>query len=250
MEEAEPPLPSGKVVGLVAPHAGYVYSGPVAGAAYAAVRGETYGRVVVLAPSHRAAFPGAALWPAGSYRTPLGAVPIDEDGAAELIRRAGDLVRDLPEPHREEHALEVQLPFLQVAIGSFRLVPLVLGSHDLEYAESLARLLADTFGPEDTLYVASSDLSHYHAYDEAVRIDGLLLGLLGKLETDRLAAAFDRGETEACGAGPILAVATASRDHFRARARLLRYANSGDTAGGKREVVGYASFAFIRENEG
>ncbi|RPJ40391.1 MAG: AmmeMemoRadiSam system protein B [Candidatus Latescibacterota bacterium] len=108
-------------------------------------------------------------------------------------------------------------------------------------------MLAEAVGADRTLYVASSDLSHYHSYDEAVRIDRLLLELLSRLETEKLAGALDRGETEACGAGPILSVALASRDHFGARARLVRYANSGDTGGGKREVVGYASFLFVRE---
>ncbi|MFH1276989.1 MAG: AmmeMemoRadiSam system protein B [Candidatus Eisenbacteria bacterium] len=239
--------PRGTVIGLLAPHAGYIYSGAVAGNAYAAVRGREYDRVVLLAPSHRAYFRGASVWPRGAYRTPLGEVPIDEEGAARLLEKGGGLVSDLPEAHTEEHALEVQIPFLQVALPSFRLVPLVLGSHDFDFAASLARLLAETFGSEGTLYVASSDLSHFHSYDEAVRIDGLLLDLLGRMETKRLAAALERGETEACGAGPILTIATASKEHFGASARLLDYANSGDTAGGKEEVVGYAAFLFARE---
>lgn len=249
LDEGGDRWPGGPVVGLVAPHAGYVYSGAVAGSAYAAVRGGSYDRVVVLAPSHRARFRGASLWPRGAYRTPLGDVPVDEEGGARLLREGGGLVSDLPEAHDREHALEVQIPFLQVALTPFRLVPLVLGSHDPAYAASLARLLAETFGSEgtETLYVASSDLSHFHAYDDAVRIDGLLIDLLGRLETRRLAAALERGEAEACGAGPILTVAAASKEHFGASARLLSYANSGDTAGGKEEVVGYASFLFARE---
>lgn len=247
MDEAEATAPAKNVVGIVAPHAGYVYSGAVAGNAYAAVRGRSYRRVVVLAPSHRAAFRGASIWPRGSYRTPLGAVPIDEAGAERLLAEGKGLVADLPRAHLEEHAVEVQIPFLQVALGDFRLIPLVLGSHDLAFAAALGELLARLFGGADTLYVASSDLSHFHAYDEAVRIDGLLLDLLGRLETERLAAALERGDTEACGAGPILTVASAARDRFGARARLLDYANSGDTAGGKEEVVGYASFLFDKE---
>ncbi|MBM3319455.1 MAG: AmmeMemoRadiSam system protein B [Candidatus Eisenbacteria bacterium] len=247
LDEAEGSNPGGEVIGLVSPHAGYVYSGPVAGSAYAAVRGRSFARVVVLSPSHRAAFHGASIWPAGAYRTPLGDVPIDEKGAAGLLLAAKDLVRDLPGPHIEEHALEVQIPFLQVSLGAFRLIPLVLGSHDLSFAEELAGRLADLFGSDDTLYLASSDLSHFHSYDDAVRIDRLLLDLLERLEIEKLAGAIEAGNTEACGIGPILALGAAARDRFGARARLLRYANSGDTAGGKSEVVGYASLAFVRE---
>ena len=249
IDRAETEAPEGSVVGLIAPHAGYVYSGSTAGRAYAAVRGRSYRRVVVMAPSHRAAFDGVSIWPDGAYRTPLGDVPVDREGAALLIERGRGLVRALPEVHREEHALEVQIPFLQVALGEFLLVPLVLGDRDLDFAGRLATLLADCFGSEDTLYVASSDLSHFHTYDDAVRIDRLLLELLREGETERLAGALDRGETEACGAGPILTLARASSERFGASPRFLGYANSGDTAGGKREVVGYASFAYVREEE-
>ncbi|MBN1825930.1 MAG: AmmeMemoRadiSam system protein B [Candidatus Eisenbacteria bacterium] len=249
LDGAETEPPAGAVVGLIAPHAGYVYSGPTAGRAYAAVRGRSYRRVVVMAPSHRAVFDGASVWPEGAYRTPLGDAPVDGEGARLLVERGDGLVRALPEVHREEHALEVQIPFLQVALGSFSLVPLILGDRDLEFAKRLAALLADCFGAEDTLYVASSDLSHFHAYDDAVRIDRMLLELVRSGETERLAAALDHGETEACGAGPILTLARASAERFGARPRLLGYANSGDTAGGRREVVGYASFAFVREEE-
>jgi AmmeMemoRadiSam system protein B len=247
MDGAEVPRLGGEPIGIVAPHAGYVYSGPVAGAAYASVRRRSCGRVVVLAPSHRAAFSGASVWPSGSYETPLGPVPIDEEGAAEIRKRGGALVSDLPAAHRDEHALEVQIPFLQTALGPFRLVPLVLGSHDLEYARDLGALLDDTFGTADTFYVASSDLSHFHPYDEAVRIDRLLIDMLERLEVEKLSRALERGAAEACGAGPILALAFAARDRWGAGARLLAYANSGDTAGDRREVVGYAAFAFVRE---
>lgn len=236
------------VVGLLAPHAGYVYSGPVAGSAYASVRDRSFDRVVVLAPSHRIAFTGASVWPAGAYETPLGAIPVDEEACARLLEKGAGIVREKPEAHLQEHALEVQLPFLQTALaGPFRLVPLVVGTGELSFARELARLLAEEIGRDGTLYVASSDLSHFHTYDDACRIDALLLDLLERLEMEKLAGALENGETEACGAGPILTVAAASRDHFHGRAKLLSYANSGDTAGGRREVVGYASFAFLAE---
>jgi len=198
---------------IVAPHAGYIYSGPVAGHAYGAIRGKSYKRVVVLSPSHRIALTGVSVWPEGSFSTPLGEIPVDEEGAARLIDRAGEFFVDLPEAHIQEHAIEVQLPFLQVALPPFALLPLVLGSHDLATARNLARLLFETFGVEDTLYVASSDLSHFHEYQSAIRIDKLLLNNLEELENEALSRAIERGEAETCGGGPILTVATLTRDH-------------------------------------
>lgn len=249
MENASDEEMGGDVHGIVAPHAGYIYSGPVAGSAYRSILGKSYKRVIVLSPSHRVALQGVSLWPAGSFTTPLGSIPVDQEGAARLIGRAGGFFHDLPAAHRKEHAVEVQLPFLQVALGPFHLLPLILGSHDLATARNLARILFETFGAEDTLYVASSDLSHYHEYDRAVRIDRLLLNLLEKLENEELSRAIERGETEACGAGPILTVATVSRDYCNGKATLLDYANSGDTAGPHDQVVGYAAFRFSSERD-
>ncbi len=232
------------ICGVISPHAGYVYSGPVAGHAYAAVRGKTYHRVVVLSPSHHVALRGVSIWPRGSFATPLGDIPIDEEGATLLMERADGFFVDFPAAHEREHAVEVQLPFLQVALGPFHLLPLVLGGHDLSTARNLARILFETFGAEDTLYVASSDLSHYHEYDRAVMIDALLLKTLEELDLECLARAIERGETEACGAGPILTAGAIARDHVAGAAELLGYANSGDTAGPKDQVVGYAAFLF------
>ncbi len=244
MEESGEHPSEEEVIGLVAPHAGYVYSGPVAGHAYASIKGRSYSRVVVLSPSHRVAFQGVAIWPRGTFETPLGSIPIDEDGCDRLLDRAGGFFTELPAAHTKEHGIEVHLPFLQEALSSFKLIPLILGGHDLETARNLGRILAETFPERDTLFVASSDLSHYYEYDHAVQIDSLLLDTLEKQDTEGLARALGRGETEACGAGPILTVATISRDFADGHATLLRYANSGDTAGTRDEVVGYASFLF------
>lgn len=249
MESSGEEAPGGDVLGIVAPHAGYVYSGPVAGHAYQAIRGRRYERVIVLSPSHRVALRGVSIWPRGSFTTPLGRVPVDEEGAERLLARAKGFIHDLPAAHVQEHAVEVQIPFLQVALPPFKLIPLVLGTHDLATARNLARILFETFGTKDTLYVASSDLSHYHEYDNAVLIDRLLLRELEGQENESLARALERGETEACGAGPILTVATLSKDHCAGRCTLLDYANSGDTAGSREQVVGYASFLFTAGGE-
>jgi len=228
-EEAQAP---GFPKALIVPHAGYVYSGPVAASAYDLLRPARgiVKRVVVLGPCHRVPVHGLALPRAQTFATPLGRVPLDAEGLLAI--------RDLPQvvesaaTHAEEHALEVQLPFLQQMLGDFSLVPLVVGdAAPGEVAEVLERL----WGGPETLVVISSDLSHYHAYERACEIDGA---------TVRAILDFDAGisHDQACGATPISGLLLAARRKGLAP-RLLDCRNSGDTAGDRRRVVGYASFA-------
>jgi MEMO1 family protein len=218
---------------LIVPHAGYVYSGPVAAAAYAALapgRGLVR-RVVLLGPCHRVPVRGLALPAASAFQTPLGRVPVDAEGVAAL--RALPQVTESAASHAQEHALEVQLPFLQRVLGEFSLVPLVVGdARPEQVAEVIERLW---YGPE-TVIVISSDLSHYLPYDAARRVDAATVSsILG----------FDTGITheQACGATPIAGALLAARRRGLSP-ELLDCRNSGDTAGDKRQVVGYAAFAF------
>ena len=217
---------------LIVPHAGYVYSGPVAARAYdelAAARGKVR-RVVLLGPVHRVPVRGLAAPGASAFATPLGTIRIDTDALRGL--------RDLPQvvtsdaAHAQEHSLEVQLPFLQRMLGEFALVPFAVGTASVaEVAQVIERL----WGGPETLIVISTDLSHYHSYAEARRIDGATLARIAGLATDL-------DHDEACGATPLngfLSVAK-RRNHS---VKLLSACNSGDTAGGKGEVVGYSSFA-------
>ncbi len=217
---------------LIVPHAGYMYSGPVAARAYdelVAARG-TVRRVVVLGPVHRVPVRGLAVPGAQAFATPLGAIPIDFQAIAS--------VRDLPQvvqsdaAHALEHSLEVQLPFLQKQLGDFSLVPFAVGMASVhEVGEVIERL----WGGRETLIVLSTDLSHYHAYDEARRIDGATVSRIARL-------AEDLDHDEACGATPLNGLlAVAKRKGLGVR--LLGACNSGDTAGGKDRVVGYSSFA-------
>jgi hypothetical protein len=217
---------------LIVPHAGYVYSGPVAARAYdelAAARGIVK-RVVLLGPTHYVAGRGLALPTSEVFETPLGRIPLD----LEAVRSLADLpqvVRSEP-AHAQEHSLEVQLPFLQQVLGDFALVPLAAGAAT---TEEVAQVLERLWGGPETLIVISTDLSHYHAYDEAKRIDGATLERILGLGTDI-------NHDEACGAtglnGFLRLVATKNLS-----LRLLAACNSGDTAGGKARVVGYAAFA-------
>lgn len=222
---------------LIVPHAGYIYSGPVAARAYddlAAARGVVR-RVVLLGPVHRVAVRGLALPAAELFETPLGAIPIDAQ-AVQALRSLPQVVTSGP-AHALEHSIEVQLPFLQKALGDFSLVPLAVGAASVaEVAEVLDRL----WGGRETLIVVSTDLSHYHAYDEARRIDGATLARIGAL-------ACDLDHDQACGATPLNGLLFHSR-HRRLSVKLLAAANSGDTAGGKDRVVGYSSFALYSED--
>ena len=226
------PLAPGFPKALIVPHAGYVYSGVVAASAYDLLRPARgiVSRVVLLGPCHRVAVRGLALPAARAFDTPLGRIPLDEEAITSI--------RDLPQvvesaaTHAEEHALEVQLPFLQQVLGAFSLLPLVVGDVN---PEKVAEVLERLWGGAETLIVISSDLSHYHAYDEARRIDAA---------TVRAIVARDPGlsHEQACGATPVAGALLAARERGLVP-RLLDCRNSGDTAGSRDSVVGYASFA-------
>jgi MEMO1 family protein len=219
---------------VIAPHAGYVYSGPVAGYAFAALRAAatTVRRVVVIGPSHFVPVRGLAVPSATAFRTPLGDVPLD--GAA--LAAIADLpqVRRADTPHRDEHALDVELPFLQLMLGAFALVPLVVGEAlPAEVAEVLARL----WGGEETAIVVSSDLSHYLDYGTAQRRDAATAAAIEALDPDI-------GPDDACGHLPLGGFLIEARRRGLEALRLdLR--NSGDTAGPRERVVGYGAWAFL-----
>ena len=219
---------------LVVPHAGYVYSGPVAATAYARLQRwrDRIRRVVLLGPVHRVPVRGLALPGVQAFATPLGTVPVDADAVAALA----DLpqVVQSPAAHAWEHALEVQLPFLQAVLGEgFTLVPLAVGDAS---AEEVARVLERLWGGAETLIVVSSDLSHDHPYAQARRIDAeavrTMLDLQPMLDHE-----------QACGATPLNGLLLAARRHHL-RPELLDLRNSGDTAGDRSRVVGYAALSF------
>jgi AmmeMemoRadiSam system protein B len=229
---AAAPPPSGPPPkAVIAPHAGYVYSGPIAATAFAALAVRPIRRVVLLGPAHRVPVSGLALPGAAGFATPLGTVEVD---AAAIAALAGlPQVVESPVAHAPEHSLEVELPFLQVLLGEFRLLPLVVGdASGPEIADALDRV----WGDQETAIVISSDLSHYLPYDVARRVDeetaGQILELAGPIDARR-----------ACGARPIDGLLVASRRRGL-KPELLDLRSSGDTAGDRRQVVGYGAFAF------
>ncbi|WP_374260268.1 AmmeMemoRadiSam system protein B [Zoogloea sp.] len=218
---------------LIVPHAGYIYSGAVAASAYAELvqRHDVIRRVIILCPTHRVAVRGMALPAAQSFVTPLGAIAIDRQAWLVARELPGVVVDD--RPHADEHAIEVQLPFLQSTLDHFEILPLAVGHVD---AQHVAGLLETLWGGPETLIVISSDLSHYHPYRQAQWRDKATLAKIAQLD-----ATLD-GE-QACGAGAINGLLLAAQRHHLA-AHLLDLRNSGDTAGDRERVVGYASIAF------
>ncbi len=250
LANAKAELPSGRVVGMLAPHAGYMYSGPVAGWAYKPLQGKSFDTVVVLAPSHRVPLRGASIMARGAYRTPLGLVPIDEERAKKLMRGRGGAVQEIREAHGPEHSLEVQLPFLQVVLQQgWRLVPLVLGSQDLQTARAIAEGLEEALHGTNALVIASSDLSHYHAAEPAEKMDRRAIGHMEKVDPEGLWKLIRDGDVEACGIGPILVVLTMAQKAQVSQGTLLKYAHSGDVSGERTRVVGYAAMAWVAKQE-
>lgn len=230
--------PSRPPKALIAPHAGYVYSGPIAASAYATLEPlrDRVRRVVLLGPTHRVAVRGLALPGADRFATPLGEVEVDRAAIAEL--RELPQVTESPAAHALEHSLEVQLPFLQAVLGDFRLVPLAVGDAT---AGEVAHALERVWGGADTLIVVSSDLSHYLPYAAAREADTATVSAILSLEPGL-------DHRQACGATPLNGLLHLARRRGM-RPELLDARNSGDTAGDRRRVVGYAAFAFYESGE-
>jgi MEMO1 family protein len=229
-----PPATGPPPKAIIVPHAGYIYSGPIAASAYAQLvpRRSVIRRIVLLGPAHFVPLEGLAAPSAHAFATPLGLVPVD----TEALRRVELLpqVKVLDEAHAREHSLEVHLPFLQTVLGDFTLVPLAVGNAS---PDEIGQVLEALWGGPETLLVISSDLSHYYDSQTAQRLDR---ATAKAIETLKLEAV---GEDQACGRMPIRGLLHAARRHGL-RARTLDLRNSGDTAGPRDQVVGYGAFVF------
>jgi AmmeMemoRadiSam system protein B/AmmeMemoRadiSam system protein A len=254
LAQTEKPSINGDIIGIIVPHAGYVYSGPVAAYAYKAIQGISYSDVIVVAPCHVDAFLGSAVYPGDFYRTPLGDVKIDKELSAELAGQS-DLVNLSQSGHkvagRGEHSLEVQLPFLQTMLDDFSLVAVIMGSQDMKSCRALAESIAEVCrGRKNVLLVASSDLSHFHDYKTASGLDNRIVNLVNDYNYDELYAELQNGKVEACGGGPIVAVMMASQMLGANSAKVVKYANSGDVTGDSSSVVGYLAAVISTGGEG
>ncbi len=241
-EITKPEKEYGKIRGIVSPHAGYVYSGKTAAFAYNTIKGKKYENVVVISPSHREYFYGSSIYEGDAYLTPLGKIEINK-ALAEKIVVHGELIAESIKGHRAEHALEVQLPFLQTALGNFKLIPIVMGDQSKELVYDLSEALAKSID-DSTLIVASSDLSHFHSKEIAWKLDSRVIERVKNFEYDFLLRDIEEGLSEACGAGPIAAMMRTLDLIGVENVEVLARSDSGDVTGDNSEVVGYMSAIF------
>jgi MEMO1 family protein len=247
--------PSGeRPVAIVVPHAGYMFSGQIAADAYKEASGFDYETVVILGVNHTTAgFDGISVYPSGGFETPLGIALVDADLAARVMK-ADKRFAFSPPVHEREHSIEVQVPFVQTVFPKAKILPVVVGSQDPDLCARFGEVLADATTGKKILIVASSDLSHYPRYEDAVRVDRETLEAIASLDAVKYEAVTARQmqeppvqlETCACGEGPVLAAIAAAKKTGANRARILSYANSGSTLVGDRSrVVGYGAVSFV-----
>ena len=255
VDDAEFTETAGKLIGLIAPHAGYVYSGHVAGHAYKQLVGQSFDTVVLLGLSHRYRIDGAAIYARGAFRTPLGDIEIDEGLAAEIMRLNNGIV-DLPSAHTNEHSLEVQLPFLQHLLSDFRIVPILLQDDSPENVIPLAQAIVEAMSERSCLLIGSTDLCHYPTYQEARKSDQVVIEAIGHFDPDYLHERMDEYmqihptqnfHCMMCSTGAIYTTMGAAKALGGNRIEVLKAANSGDAPiGGRDQVVGYMAAGIYR----
>jgi MEMO1 family protein len=233
---------TGTLSALVCPHAGLMYSGPVAAYAYRLLRHRTFDVAILVGPSHFIGFEGVSIYPSGGFETPYGVAAIDQPVAQALLA-ASPIVREHPAAHTREHSLEMQLPFLARLAPQLPIVPLVMGHQTADTARGLGDALAAAVRGRSALLIASTDLSHYHDATMASRLDRVVLDCLERFDAEALQAALTGNPEHACGGGPTVAVMRAARLAGARDAAVLRYADSGDVSGDKSAVVGYVAAA-------
>lgn len=231
-----------ELVGLVVPHAGLVYSGPVAAWAYRLLRARRFDVIVLVGPSHYVAFEGVSVWPRGQFDTPLGALPVDEALADDLVADCS-LVHERAAAHQREHSLEMQLPFLAHLAPGTRVLPLVMGHQSRETAEALGDALGRVLTGRKALVIASSDLSHFYDARTAQTLDAAVVEAVERFDAEALMRLLERRPDHACGGGPMVSVLRAARGLGASTSHVLRYADSGDVSGDKSSVVGYMAAA-------
>lgn len=249
LDAAVPADVSGELIALISPHAGFVYSGPVAGYGYSLLEGRSYTTVVVVAPSHRHWFPGISVNDHQRYHTPLGDIEIDMELAAAIVGHHEAIGYEAA-AHVQEHSLEVQLPFLQATLGDFLLVPIVMGEHSERNVDILAKSLAAALdGRDDVLLVASTDLSHYLSRERGGALDRTCMASIEKLDDERLLNDLGTEACSMCGGGPSAAVIRASKLLGADTSIILKHGDSGDASRDTSSVVGYLSAAISRKTQ-
>ncbi len=236
-----------RIYGIVSPHAGYVYSGAVAANGFYEVSSFDFQNVIMVGPNHYGIGSGVATMREGVWETPLGGVGVNSELSLEVSKRSG-LIDFNDFSHSRDHCLEVQLPFLQYSRSDFQIVPVILMMQDIDTAFDLGKAIAETIterARNDTLLIASSDLTHYEPNPDAHRKDGELIRAILALDVHKFYSVLERLDVSACGYGAIASIMIAAKSLGATRGELLRYATSGDVTGDKNAVVGYSSIVFV-----
>ncbi|MDO8283037.1 MAG: AmmeMemoRadiSam system protein B [Thermodesulfovibrionia bacterium] len=237
---------SGRLIALISPHAGYQFSGGIAAYTYNHLKERNIKTVILIGASHHKAFHGVSVYTGDGMKTPLGIVKVDSRIANSLINKEAD-VTFLPEAFEKEHSLEVQLPFLQRTLKDFKVVPILIGSPTRESYKFLTQKLTEIMRDDDSvIIIASTDLSHYHDYETAVKMDMMTIDALERMSIDETERLLMSREGEMCGGYPVLYTMAVAQNLGATNAVLYKYANSGDVTGDKSHVVGYAAMGFYK----
>jgi AmmeMemoRadiSam system protein B/AmmeMemoRadiSam system protein A len=234
-------LPAGNILAIIAPHAGYVFSGQVAAYAYKTIQNKKFESVIILAPSHQWAFEGCSIYPSGGYETPLGTAQVDGALASELAKVTG--FGFVAQAHQSEHSVEIQVPFVQRILPGAKIVPIVMGIPKKATITRLAQGLKKVTAGKNVLVIASTDLSHFYTKEKANKTDGQTIALIKEFKTNDLIRKCERRENIMCGGGPVTAALLFGKD--RASVKILRYADSSGVNQDKNRVVGYLAAALV-----
>ena len=249
LEHADDADVKGQITALICPHAGYPYSGRIAASAYKQIQGQDIDTVVVTAPSHRDVFQGASIYNGGAYQTPLGTIPVDVELACAMAQQDPDIFRLGDDGHKDEHSLEVQLPFLQETLKNFRIVPIVLCELSLDLVKRLADAVASAIKGRKLLIVASSDLYHGYSYKECLRSDSKTLSKIEEFDPEGFFEGIQKEDYQACGAGPITTALLTSRKIGADKAQIIARTNSNDVTGQRfGYVVGYGASVIYKSD--
>jgi AmmeMemoRadiSam system protein B len=241
--DAADQVAAGVPLAIIAPHAGLMYSGPVAAYSYKLLAGLDVEVAILVGPSHYVGFDGVAIYPRGAFDTPFGLVPVHTDCASALAL-ASPLVREHPMAHTREHSLELQLPFLKRVLPNVEIVPLVMGHQRRETVYELGAAIAHVARGRRSVLVASTDLSHYQNAATAAKLDHRVMQQVLRFDPDGLMSVLETFPEHACGGGPTVSVMLAAKALGARDARVLKYGDSGDVSGDKDAVVGYLAAAF------
>lgn len=248
LSKARLPEMKGDVLGVISPHAGHIYSGPTAGCAFRAVEGKTYDLVAVLSPMHQFHFAPILTTAHCAYSTPLGDIAIDSDALDAFEKKLRDVSLELtPVAYDKEHSLEIELPFLQVALkGTFKLLPVMLRSQEEGTVEKVGHALAAVLKGRSCLLVASTDLSHFYPLGDAGRLDAEMLKQIGDFSPKGVLQAEESGSGFACGAAAVAAVLWAAKDLGARSVKVVHHSTSADQTGDSSSVVGYGAAVILK----